>query len=191
MTKQAYFTKIRRFILKREAVKLLGGKCKKCQWSGSLAGFHFHHRNPKEKSFLVGNTTNWERFWKEVQKCDLLCSICHDILHCDYENNQFLEDVEKYKGRDLIESKTPWKNQTHIPRSPIRICKKCGNKFVTPFKIQKFCSTKCYNLSSRKVRWPSKKRLLELTKTLPMTKIGKMFGVSDNAVRKWCKYYKI
>ena len=34
---------------------------------------------------------------------------------------------------------------------------------------------------------PSKEKLEELVGVLPMTKIGKMFGVSDNAVRKRCK----
>ena len=46
-------------------------------------------------------------------------------------------------------------------------------------------------LKSRKVQRPSYEELKNLTKTLPMTQIGKMFGVSDNAVRKWIKRYEL
>jgi len=38
---------------------------------------------------------------------------------------------------------------------------------------------------------PSKEMLTNLIKQYPMVHIGKMFSVSDNAVRKWCKGYNI
>lgn len=38
---------------------------------------------------------------------------------------------------------------------------------------------------------PPKDDLIKLLLTIPMTKIGETFGVSDNAVRKWCKKYKL
>lgn len=41
--------------------------------------------------------------------------------------------------------------------------------------------------SKRRVIWPSKDKLQILIDSTPMTIIGKMYGVSDNAVRKWCK----
>jgi 5-methylcytosine-specific restriction endonuclease McrA len=41
-------------------------------------------------------------------------------------------------------------------------------------------------LSMRKFN-PSKEQLVKLVKTLPMTKIGKLFGVTDNSVRKRCR----
>lgn len=39
----------------------------------------------------------------------------------------------------------------------------------------------------RKVERPTKEKLEELITKYPMTKIGKMYGVSDNAIRKWLK----
>jgi uncharacterized protein YjcR len=33
--------------------------------------------------------------------------------------------------------------------------------------------------------------MIFLVKKLPFTEIGRMYGVSDNTVRKWCKTYKI
>ena len=47
------------------------------------------------------------------------------------------------------------------------------------------------NYKQRKVKnRPSFEELEEMRKTMPMTKIGKMYGVSDNAVRKWIRQYK-
>jgi hypothetical protein len=49
----------------------------------------------------------------------------------------------------------------------------------------------CAKLLSRKVERPTKEELEKLILEFPLTKIGKHFGVSDNAVRKWCKTYGI
>jgi len=38
---------------------------------------------------------------------------------------------------------------------------------------------------------PTKEELIDLIKTTPMIKIGRIYGVTDNAVRKWCKKYNI
>jgi len=50
---------------------------------------------------------------------------------------------------------------------------------------------KCLAFSSRKVNRPQKQELISLLKTNGFCAVGRMFGVSDNAVRKWCKYYNI
>ena len=38
---------------------------------------------------------------------------------------------------------------------------------------------------------PNREELKNLIKNNSMLAIGKMFGVSDNAVRKWCKKYNL
>lgn len=43
----------------------------------------------------------------------------------------------------------------------------------------------------RKVERPNREELKYLIRTLPFTQIGKMYGVSDNAVRKWCDFEKL
>lgn len=57
-------------------------------------------------------------------------------------------------------------------------------------KTAKLCQ-ECSRIKSRKVLWPSKEELEKLIQEIPMTRIGKMYDVSDNAVRKWCKSYEI
>lgn len=47
------------------------------------------------------------------------------------------------------------------------------------------------HIKQRKVKnRPSLEEIEKLKQEMPMTKIGEMFGVSDNAVRKWIKQYK-
>ena len=53
-------------------------------------------------------------------------------------------------------------------------CTKCADKNNRFYKVDK-------NLR------PNKDELLELIQTKPFTEIGRMYGVSDNAIRKWCK----
>lgn len=47
------------------------------------------------------------------------------------------------------------------------------------------------SISRRKVERPDKEFLLKLVDELPFTQIGKKFNVSDNCIRKWCKFYNI
>lgn len=52
-------------------------------------------------------------------------------------------------------------------------------------------NSKPENTQSRKSKKPSKEQLLHDISNMPMTKVGEKYGVSDNAVRKWCKTYDI
>jgi 5-methylcytosine-specific restriction endonuclease McrA len=96
-------TKIRRFRAKAAAIKLLGGKCKKCGWHGNQAAMQFHHINPDEKDFIIGNVGNksWDSIKKEMQKCVLLCANCHMIEHSTKNTKIFLKEALNYKGRML------------------------------------------------------------------------------------------
>ena len=47
----------------------------------------------------------------------------------------------------------------------------------------------CYDKYQRTTDRPSREELKNLIRTTPFTQLGKKFGVSDNAVRKWCKAY--
>lgn len=65
---------------KQKLIELFGGKCCLCGYDKCVAALHFHHLNPKEKSFGIasrGLTHSWEKLKKEARKCVLLCSNCH------------------------------------------------------------------------------------------------------------------
>lgn len=69
---------------KREAVKYLGGICQGCGLEDECVNvYDFHHRNPEEKDFEIAQR-RWislDEMKKELDKCDLLCAICHRKLH--------------------------------------------------------------------------------------------------------------
>lgn len=49
----------------------------------------------------------------------------------------------------------------------------------------------CTNLQKRTVVRPDRQELKSLIRKLPFTQIAKKFGVSDNAIRKWCDSYQL
>lgn len=67
------------------------------------------------------------------------------------------------------------------------LCPICNKKYKDYHaKMCKSC-----HLEQLTANIPPKEDLTKLLLTTPMTKIGETFGVSDNAVRKWCKKYKL
>lgn len=65
-------------------------------------------------------------------------------------------------------------------------CVDCGQLL----KTKSIRCVKCAQIESRKVKIrPSREELKESIRNLPFTKIGSNYGVSDNAIRKWCKDY--
>lgn len=97
-------TKIRRMQTKLAAIKYLGGKCVHCGWSGNPFGFQFHHKNPSEKDFSIGAQSNrsWDIVKQELDKCELLCAICHEIEHSDVNtkySDKFQYYLNKYNGK--------------------------------------------------------------------------------------------
>lgn len=62
-------------------------------------------------------------------------------------------------------------------------CKDCGCK-VAVYSIR--CKS-CKALNSRKVKRPSKEEILELLNKNSREAVGRMFGVSGNAIRKWLR----
>lgn len=71
-------------------------------------------------------------------------------------------------------------------RRAIEYCKNCGE----PLKYSKtgYC-VKCKNIPQYKCEHPSKEQLNILIHEKSFCEIGRMFNVSDNAVRKWCIKY--
>lgn len=75
------------------------------------------------------------------------------------------------------------KNQTLY-----RPCPRCGKLMSTHAEM----CIKCYRLHIAKTsKKPDKQDLEQLLKIHNLTQIGKLFGVSANAVKKWLKYYDI
>lgn len=67
-------------------------------------------------------------------------------------------------------------------------CIVCGMEILTR-EDRVTCSLKCSGNKSRRCDRPSKEDLSKLLYDNSFLAVGKMFDVSDNAIRKWCKSY--
>ncbi len=73
-----------RRLIKEKAVRIKGGKCEICGLEDESCVYDFHHKDPKEKDFHLGDKTStvkWELVEKELDKCLLVCSNCHRKIH--------------------------------------------------------------------------------------------------------------
>ena len=108
------------------------------------------------------------------------------INHKKYDNN--INNLEL-----VTPSENQKKAQLFYNKNILKKCKKCGNKIKNKSKtdICGKCKPNNKNRSYyRKVKnRPSKELLENLIQNNSFVKIGKMYNVSDNAVRKWCKSY--
>lgn len=88
-----------------------------------------------------------------------------------------------------------FKKKKGRPKRRVTIkCPVCNNDFeVAPSKQvkRKHCSQKCQRKAQRKVDRPSKKDLSKDIESLNWVNIGRKYGVSDNAVRKWARHYNL
>jgi len=88
------------------------------------------------------------------------------------------------------------KNRTPPVR---RTCKRCRRDFTPNLRDQRYCSRACGQRASRghgarphtrKVARPPYGRLLREVAELGYRGVGRRYGVSDNAVRKWIRLYE-
>lgn len=103
--------------------------------------------------------------------------------------DQTISDINS--GRSWFNSKIsyPIRNGKAIKKKHT-YCVCCGKEITKGGKTN-FCNN-CYKLTTRKTKHrPCKEDLYNLLINNFFTYVGKMYGVSDNAVRKWCELYGI
>lgn len=167
---------------KQRMVEAFTGKCCVCKKEYPQEVFEFHHLIPEEKSFGLGTIRSgcisWKKIVAELRKCVMMCANCHRLI--EYGHATIPESAprfdEKFVNYKLLEQKKKFDR-----------CK-CGNKKP---KTQKYCSVKCANLYSRKVERPDKKKLIKLLRKHSLNQIGKMYGVTHGAVKKWKRSYNL
>jgi len=83
-----------------------------------------------------------------------------------------------------------------------RECKRCGREFVARYAGQRYCSHACGTRwdraqlrgkprrAARKVERPPYEQLLAEIEAIGYSAVGRRYGVSDNAVRKWVGFYE-
>jgi len=100
-------------------------------------------------------------------KCERIYKVLHEYINVKSKDNN--QDSVKIKKRFIQKDLCP-NCKTNYKRTSSKLCINCEN------------IRKAENI-------PSKEEIEKYLGKLPFTRIGEMFGVSDNAVRKWCKKY--
>jgi hypothetical protein len=82
-------------------------------------------------------------------------------------------------------------------RRPERACMGCGEPYRPKRSAQKYCSRTCgqragksSGLNRRISERPPREELLRLIDEFGYVGVGRLFGVSDNAIRKWVRFYE-
>jgi hypothetical protein len=92
---------------------------------------------------------------------------------------------------------------THCGRKNVRAkrqCARCGRPFQPGRSNQTYCSRECGTRhgrrdrgphpETRKVERPSHEQLLADLKEMSFLAVGRKYGVSDNAIHKWLRWYE-
>lgn len=136
-------------------------QCEKCgisEWNGEKAPLELHHINCNPSDNRIENLI-------------ILCANCHMIEHRIIIRNR-KADIEKNRI------------QIRVKHIADKYCDICGTKI---HKKSKYC-LRCYGMSKRKIiERPSKNILIDLIGKNGYSAVGRMYGVSDNAIRKWLR----
>src|SRR4051812_29770139 len=123
---------------------------------------------------LILNHVNGDRHDHRLENLRIVCPNCNATLdtHC---------------GRS-----------TRLEREP-RTCLRCGQAFAPQSPTQRYCSRACGTRwdrrgrplpGARRVQRPPYDQLLAEIAATSYLAVGRRYGVSDNAIRKWVRAYE-
>ncbi len=161
LTKESH---ISRANLKRRLIKekIIPYKCAICGNNGIW--------NNKKLSLQLDHI-NGDHTDNRIENLRFVCPNCHS-------------QTDTYAGKNVL-CKHRHKNQQQ------KKCECCQQLYIPKFKAQRFCSQECAKKFQRKINRPSLQQLTEDIKNLHnnISAVARKYGVSDNAIRKWIKYY--
>lgn len=94
------------------------------------------------------------------------------------------EDSDEYLAQNVLASYTRMSDDDlyNYANSKKNHCIRCG----APILSSSIYCTECKHYTERVVERPNRDELKELVYNFSFAELGKQFGVSDNAIRKWC-----
>lgn len=155
-------------------IYLRGRKCEICgltEWLNKPITIEVHHIDGDRNNNLAENL-------------QLLCPNCHSYTPKWRNSKSSFELEEIYnqinKNKETVKTK---KEKSMVP------CIVCGKERDSR-AITKMCRI-CYEKSQRVVERPDAITLAREIVSDSFTGVGRKYGVSDNAIRKWCVAYGI
>ena len=201
-------------IRRRNKIKLVvykGGKCERCGYDKCIDALEFHHLKPEEKEFKLscGEIKSFEKLKKEADKCIMLCANCHREIHAEERDKKIIErDIEKAEkeflffnehgldkkhrqSKKLIEEKLDLEKikidiNNSLPKA--KIAKKYGVGLTTLKRFLKKNNIVYTEITKNVTGRLTKDEFINKFKELgSFARMGRKLGVSDNALRNWCK----
>lgn len=169
---------------------------------------HFHTPNAikrnEENIFIKNSTANQatlRRWYRKGNYTEYKCSICgQEPFWNGKELTLILDHINGVNNDDRLENlhwvcpncnyqleTTNGKNKKHKEHN-LNYCVDCGT-LISKSAVRCIKCNIIYRNNNSEII--SREELKKLIRTLPFTKIGERFGVSDNAVRKWCDKYNL
>lgn len=176
---------------KERIVRALGGKCALCGYDKCFSALEVHHVDPSKKDFTIAANTNraYEQISSEIRKCILLCANCHREVHAGLISEQLTPSFDEKIDLEIKMELAARKGLTLEGDKAVLRCSFCGVE-ITHDSKSGMCPT-CYFKTTRRVDRPEREALKELIRNQPFTRIAADYGVTDNAVRKWCDAYDL
>lgn len=195
---------IRRRLIKEGLKEAKCECCGRSEWMGVPIPLELHHINEVHTDNRLENLL-------------ILCPNCHALTdsHLNIEQLSALVEKQEVEGRKIREaliaryeklkatgnpelslSIEKGAETKHVqPKSKKQIepkyCQYCGKELEGRARENKYCSQECAHKANGSKR-PSVFELLKKFEELKsFVQVGKFYGVTDNAVRKWCKLYGI
>lgn len=168
---QSEYVQKRRDHIKLLALAYKGNRCQCCGYNKCVSALEFHHINPEQKDFAIGSrgyTRSWNKVKSELDKCVLVCSNCHREIHANILQcpNEIIKDNESV---NILLDKFKSENKVDKPEKLDISAKQLKNYVI-----------------------PSKDELIDLFKKYnTFENIGRLYGISGNAIKKWCKKYEL
>lgn len=183
MTKMYETLQKSRNLRKKEMVYVMGDKCQICGYNKCIKALEFHHINPSEKDFNFdkAKSKSWEITNLELQKCILVCANCHREIHDNFITYPLQSSYNIERANEVRQRIHQLK--THQDT----YCSNCGAIILSKATL----CPKCFYETRRIVQRPEREILKQEIRTIPFLQIGKKYGITDNAVRKWCKSYNL
>jgi Zn finger protein HypA/HybF involved in hydrogenase expression len=152
-----------------------------------------------EKYFIKNGKSQRQFLIKLIKRYNLINIICNECGIKDYWNNKKLSLQLDHVNGDGNDNRL--ENLRFLcPNCHSQTDTFAGKKHKIKYKCIKcekdtkgnsnFC-IECSHVNNRKVDRPSKEILEKEILYNSMVSIGKKYGVSDNAIRKWCQSYNI